>query len=128
MGRGVRTAARAGRVAARGRSPWRLAGTADPGAPRRPRDAWVRRTALVALLAVIGLGPSVPVTARDTSVANVDMFFVVDRTGSMAAEDFEGTGERLDGVRHDITSLTGDIRAPATRSSRSTPRPAASCP
>jgi Ca-activated chloride channel family protein len=77
--------------------------------PAGPRGAWVRRTALVAVLAVIGLGPSVPVTDRDTSVANVDMFFVVDRTGSMAAEDFDGTNERLVGVRHDVASLTADI-------------------
>ena len=84
-------------------------GPAGQGRTAGPRGAWARRTALVALLAVIGLGPSVPVTDRDTSVANVDMFFVVDRTGSMAAEDFDGTNERLDGVRHDIASLTADI-------------------
>ena len=79
------------------------------GPPAGPRGAWARRPALVAVLAVIGLGPSVPVTDRDTSVANVDLFFVVDRTGSMAAEDFDGTNERLVGVRHDIASLTADI-------------------
>jgi Ca-activated chloride channel homolog len=73
------------------------------------RGAWVRRTGLVALLALVGLGPSVPVTDRDTAVANVDLFFVVDRTGSMAAEDFDGANERLVGVRHDITSLTADV-------------------
>lgn len=84
-------------------------GGARQGVPAGPRGAWARRTALVAVLAVVGLGPSVPVTERDTSVANVDMFFVVDRTGSMAAEDFDGTDERLVGVRHDIASLTGDI-------------------
>ena len=88
-----------------------VAGRPGPdGAPRpgAPRAAWVRRTGAVALLALIGLGPSVASTDRDTSVANVDMFFVVDRTGSMAAEDY-GPGldqERLDGVRHDVVSLT----------------------
>jgi Ca-activated chloride channel homolog len=73
------------------------------------RGAWARRTGLVALLALIGLGPSVPVTGHDQEVANVDLFFVVDRTGSMAAEDFDGGQERLVGVRHDITSLTADV-------------------
>lgn len=83
-------------------------GVVRPGAPRA---AWVRRTGAVVLLALIGLGPSVSSTDRDTSVANVDMFFVVDRTGSMAAEDYGPAGdqERLDGVRHDIVSLTESI-------------------
>ncbi len=83
-------------------------GLARPGAPRA---AWVRRTGAVVLLALIGLGPSVSSTTRDTSVANVDMIFVVDRTGSMAAEDY-GPGrdqERLDGVRHDVVSLAESV-------------------
>ena len=91
-----------------------VAGRPGPdGAPRpgAPRAAWVRRAGAVVLLGVIGLAPSVASTDRDTSVANVDLFFVVDRTGSMAAEDYgpEGGQERLDGVRHDITSLTEAI-------------------
>ncbi|OLT54570.1 hypothetical protein BJF88_08670 [Cellulosimicrobium sp. CUA-896] len=83
-------------------------GVALPGAPRA---AWVRRTGVVVLLALVGLGPSVASTSRDTSVANVDMIFVVDRTGSMAAEDY-GPGrdqERLDGVRHDVVSLAESV-------------------
>ncbi|MTG88618.1 VWA domain-containing protein [Cellulosimicrobium sp. BIT-GX5] len=91
-----------------------VAGRPGPGgAPRAgaPRGAWLRRAGAVVLLGIIGLGPSVASTDRDTSVANVDMFFVVDRTGSMAAEDYgpQGGQERLDGVRHDITSLTEAI-------------------
>lgn len=91
-----------------------VAGRPGPdGAPRpgAPRAAWVRRAGAVVLLGIIGLAPSVASTDRDTSVANVDLFFVVDRTGSMAAEDYgpEGGQERLDGVRHDITSLTEAI-------------------
>jgi Ca-activated chloride channel homolog len=83
-------------------------GVPRPGAPRA---AWVRRTGAVVLLALVGLGPSVSSTDRDTSVANVDMFFVVDRTGSMAAEDYGPAAdqERLDGVRRDIVSVAGSI-------------------
>lgn len=83
-------------------------GAVRPGAPRA---AWLRRTGAVVLLALIGLGPSVASTDRDTSVTNVDMFFVVDRTGSMAAEDYGPAQEqeRLDGVRHDVVSLTEAI-------------------
>ncbi len=91
-----------------------VAGRPGPdGAPRpgAPRAAWVRRAGAVVLLGIIGLAPSVESTERDTSVADVDLFFVVDRTGSMAAEDYgpEGGQERLDGVRHDIASLTEAI-------------------
>ncbi|MBD8080336.1 vWA domain-containing protein [Cellulosimicrobium arenosum] len=91
-----------------------VAGRPGPdGAPRpgAPRAAWLRRTGAVVLLAVIGIGPSVVSTTTDDTVTNVDMFFVVDRTGSMGAEDY-GTGgdqQRLDGVRSDIVGLTEDI-------------------
>ncbi len=82
-----------------------------PGAIGGSRAAWWRRAAAVLVLCLIGLGPSVAQPRQDTQEANVDMFFVVDRTGSMAAEDYNGTHERLDGVRHDIRSLTQDIPA-----------------
>lgn len=71
--------------------------------------AWLRRFAIVTVVAIIGVGPSLPRTSMDTSVTAVDMFFVVDRTGSMAAEDYNGTSPRLDGVRADINSLVADV-------------------
>lgn len=74
-------------------------------AGHRQARAWLRRLAIVAVVAVIGLGPSLPKTSTDTSLTAVDMFFVVDRTGSMAAEDYNGTQPRLDGVRADINAL-----------------------
>ncbi|MBD5785815.1 VWA domain-containing protein [Cellulosimicrobium terreum] len=83
-------------------------GDPRPGAPRL---AWVRRGVVVLLLGLVGLGPSVVSTSKDDTVTNVDMFFVVDRTGSMAAEDYgvDGDQQRLDGVRADIVSLTESI-------------------
>lgn len=71
--------------------------------------AWLRRLAIVAVVAAIGMGPSLPRTSTDTSITAVDMFFVVDRTGSMAAEDYDGASQRLDGVRTDINSLVADV-------------------
>ncbi|WP_265520123.1 vWA domain-containing protein [Oerskovia flava] len=88
---------------------WQAVRAARPDVASAPRIAWVRRTGAVLLLAVIGLGPSVPQTSRDQTVAALDVFFVVDRTGSMAAEDYDGERQRLDGVRHDITGLVGDL-------------------
>lgn len=73
--------------------------------------AWARRLALCAVLLLAGLGPAVAVTTVDTARTAVDVFFVVDRTGSMAAEDY-GPGrdqERLDGVRADVVALTAAV-------------------
>lgn len=70
------------------------------------RVDWVRRTAAVACVAVIGLCPAVPSTEQDGLVSNAELYFVVDRTGSMAAEDYNGSEPRLHGVSHDLTALT----------------------
>lgn len=89
-----------------------VAGRVGPGgahAPGASRLAWLRRSAIVVVLAVIGMGPATIAANRDTTVAAIDVFFVVDRTGSMAAEDYDGGAERLDGVRHDILSIIDDI-------------------
>ncbi|QTE28119.1 VWA domain-containing protein [Pengzhenrongella sicca] len=114
-------AVRSGRSGAAGR-----AGPAD-GATRL---AWIRRAALVAVVAVIGLCPATATSQEDAAGVDVEMFFVVDRTGSMAAEDWgtgvadadadvaaatAGDGElaaggtRLDGARADVVSLVADV-------------------
>ncbi|MHB1064304.1 MAG: vWA domain-containing protein [Georgenia sp.] len=74
------------------------------GSGEGPGGEWVRRAAMVACVAVIGLAPAVPDETR-TLETNVEVFFVVDRTGSMAAEDYDGARPRLDGVRHDIDAV-----------------------
>ncbi len=79
---------------------WLLRRTADPGS----RAAWGRRVALAAVLVLAVLGPSVPETTT-RAVSNVEIYLVVDRTGSMAAEDYDGTSPRLDGVRSDIAAI-----------------------
>jgi len=93
------------------------------GAVRRSTLTWVRRALLVVVTAVVALTPAVVVSQPSSGAVAVQMFFVVDRTGSMAAEDW-GPGpelvpapgaepvvstRRLDGARLDIVSLTGDV-------------------
>jgi Ca-activated chloride channel homolog len=83
-----------------------IRGLRSRSAPDRAQGrSWLLRFAMVALVAVVGLGPSVPRSGTDITVAGVDVFFVVDRTGSMAAEDYNGTEKRLEGVKADILSL-----------------------
>ena len=67
---------------------------------------WIRRTGLVVCALVIGLTPAIPRTDTDALISNVEMFFVVDRTGSMAAEDYHGDQARLIGVQQDLIALT----------------------
>ncbi|HLS32107.1 MAG TPA: VWA domain-containing protein, partial [Brevibacterium sp.] len=90
---------------------------------RRSTGTWLRRAALVVVAAVVALTPAQLVTQPTAGAVGVQMFFVVDRTGSMAAEDW-GPGpamspapgadpvtsvRRLDGARLDVVSLAGDI-------------------
>jgi len=91
--------------------------------PRAGAATWWRRAALVVVLAVVGLTPTVAATQSGGARVGVQLWFVVDRTGSMAAEDWgpgapavRGPGldpvpavQRLDGVRHDVVSLTRDV-------------------
>ncbi|WP_182112458.1 MULTISPECIES: VWA domain-containing protein [unclassified Actinotalea] len=76
--------------------------------PAATRGRWWLRAGTVVAVTALGLGPSVPaVTDQQVGVA-VDVFFVVDRTGSMAAEDWSADGlPRLDGVRHDLPAIVG---------------------
>ncbi|WP_240038165.1 VWA domain-containing protein [Actinomyces procaprae] len=84
---------------------WLLRRDADPGA----RATWWRRAALGGVVLAVMAGPSLPVTEA-VSVSNVEVYLVVDRTGSMAAEDWAGGpdaggGTRLDGVRADLAAI-----------------------
>lgn len=102
-------------------SPWLIAAFAIPlGAlaiweltrSGSNRIGWIRRLALIALMALIGLGPSIEERVPDALLSNAEVYFVVDRTGSMAAQDYGPDNEpRLVGVSADIQRLTRSIPA-----------------
>lgn len=73
---------------------------------RQRRVDWIRRALMVACVAVIGLCPSIPSTQDNGLISNAELYFVVDRTGSMAAEDWNGDQARLLGVENDLIALT----------------------
>ncbi|WP_067779269.1 vWA domain-containing protein [Actinomyces vulturis] len=73
------------------------------------RRAPYRRTAIrrILMVLVVGLmlaGPSVPVEGK-TAISTVDVFFVVDRTGSMSATDGPDGDMRLQQVRQDMHAI-----------------------
>ncbi|WP_435298784.1 vWA domain-containing protein [Timonella sp. A28] len=70
---------------------------------RKSVVVWVRRVAVSLLVVFIGFGPSIYEESAEFARTNVDVYLVVDRTGSMAAEDYGKKNKpRLDGVRKDL--------------------------
>jgi Ca-activated chloride channel family protein len=72
----------------------------------RPRRlAWSLRAGMVVLVLLIALRPGVPGAGGAEATTDVDVFFVVDTTTSIVAEDWNGSSPRLDGVRRDLADL-----------------------
>ncbi|WP_194949860.1 VWA domain-containing protein [Actinomyces trachealis] len=81
-------------------SRWLLRADADRGS----RRTLLRRGLLATVVLLMVAGPSVPMRSGQTS-SNVEVYLLVDRTGSMAAEDWNGGEPRLNGVRQDILAI-----------------------
>lgn len=73
---------------------------------RGRRLSWVRRIGMIICLAAIGLTPSIESKGSQALTSNAELYFVVDRTGSMAAEDYDNGQARLIGVQADLKALT----------------------
>ncbi len=67
---------------------------------------WSRRLVLVLCLIFIALGPCILTKEERTSLTNLDILFVVDKTGSMSAEDMPNSKTRLEVLKSDIERLT----------------------
>lgn len=76
------------------------------GRGRGRMSAWtlLRRFLMGVLALLIFAGPSVP-GEEESLTSNVEIFLAVDRTGSMAAEDWGDGLPRLEGVRRDLQQL-----------------------
>ncbi len=73
-----------------------------------PRAAgmWASRLVMVVLLVVIAFRPTIPTDGQGpTASGGLEVYFVVDTTSSMAAEDWDGDLPRLDGVKADIEEI-----------------------
>ncbi len=77
-----------------------------PNSSLTSRIGWAARIVMVWALVVVAAQPSTATTIPvGTTTSNVDVLLVVDRTGSMAAQDWNGDQPRLDGVRADVETL-----------------------
>ena len=72
---------------------------------RSRRLSWSLRAAMVVLLLLVALRPGVSGGGGVAATTDVDVFFVVDTTTSIVAEDYDGSDPRIDGVRSDIVDL-----------------------
>jgi Ca-activated chloride channel family protein len=77
--------------------------------PKAYRLSWIRRGLMIIALILICLRPMLPGGTAETGVSNLDVLFVVDTTGSMIAEDYDGDKTRLEGVRSDIKAIATNL-------------------
>jgi Ca-activated chloride channel family protein len=85
---------------------WNPAGGGVPG------ETWGRHARLSAaavLLAVVALRPALPGGQVEAMAANLNVYFVVDTTSSMVAEDYGGERPRLEGVRADVLAIAAAL-------------------
>ena len=83
---------------------------ADGEAPGESRATHWRLTAAVLLLFLAALRPGLPDgDEMPTTAANLSVYFVVDTTSSMVAEDHDGERPRLDGVRTDVAAIAESL-------------------
>lgn len=92
---------------------WRMIAVRRDG---RARLIWLSRLAMLALLIVIAVRPTIVGEGQGPSASGgLEVYFVVDTTSSMAADDFGdgGTGgqaqTRLDGVKADIDGIVEQL-------------------
>jgi len=71
--------------------------------------ASLRRGVLVLLVLVAVLRPHLPGGSAQAASADLNVFFVVDTTTSMVAEDYANGSPRLEGVRKDIMAIAEQL-------------------
>jgi Ca-activated chloride channel family protein len=64
---------------------------------------------LVVLLLFAALRPGIPGGSVRAAATDLNVFFLVDTTSSIAAEDYGNGSPRLDGVRKDIMAIAGEL-------------------
>ena len=81
--------------------------SADAGTGAPPVIWGLRLLMLLACFMML-LRPGIPGGATETLATDTDILIVVDTTASIVAEDWDGDGQRLDGVRADVQSIVDE--------------------
>ena len=68
-----------------------------------------RFAALVVLVLVAGARPGLVGASAPVANTELNVYFVVDVTPSVAAEDYNGTSQRLEGMKSDIAALATEL-------------------
>ena len=77
---------------------------------RGPWWAWALRIVAVLLLAIIAVRPQIPgPQTGPTATGALEVYFAVDTTSSVAAEDYDGTQTRLSGIKTDIDAIASAL-------------------
>lgn len=76
---------------------------------KRERNAWIRRLAILVLVLVMALRPSMPGASRAQGNNLLDVYFIVDTTISIKAEDYNGTKQRIEGIRQDVKDIAAKL-------------------
>lgn len=77
--------------------------------PGESRATHWRLTAAVLLLGTAALRPAIPGEQVDTTAANLNVYFVVDTTSSIIAEDYGDERPRIEGVAADIAAIAQNL-------------------
>lgn len=75
----------------------------------RRKWAWLRRLLLVGLAIVSVLGISVPGKTYATGSSLLDVYLLFDQSYSAKALDYNGSKERLEGMRHDVKAIANSL-------------------
>ena len=76
---------------------------------RKGKFNYIRQVIIVILLFAINLRPMVEDDNVPTVQQNVDVLFVIDDTISMLAEDYDGSGRRIDAVKEDCKYIADNL-------------------
>lgn len=87
---------------------WRVVRPAGNPSSGQVRE-WLFRSALVLLLVAAALRPGIPGGSAQGASADLNVFFVVDTTTSVAAEDYGNRAPRLEGVRQDMMAIAAEL-------------------
>ncbi|MGM7679044.1 vWA domain-containing protein [Microbacterium sp. A94] len=75
---------------------------------KTPRWLWALRLVLLLACFAMLLRPGIPGGTTQTLATQTDIVIVVDTTASIVAEDWNGTEQRLEGVRADVQSIVDE--------------------